>query len=77
MNKSMSLVIALLSITAIASSAQDKSMHHSAMATRHMVTKHHRKVRHMMVKHKDRSTHHAAVHAEHWLDHHMSAPHKH
>ena len=25
---------------------------------------------------KDKSVHHAAVHAEHWLDHHTSAPHR-
>ena len=24
----------------------------------------------------DKSVHHAAVHAEHWVDHHVSAPHK-
>jgi hypothetical protein len=37
---------------------------------RHYVKHHHRAKR-------DRSTHHAAMHAEHWLDHHVSAPHKH
>ena len=26
-------------------------------------------------KKKDKSVHHAAMHAEHWLNHHVSAPH--
>jgi hypothetical protein len=26
---------------------------------------------------QDKSTHHAAMHAEHWVNHHASAPHRH
>ena len=31
---------------------------------------------HHAAMHAEHTVHHSAVHAEHWLDHHMSAPHK-
>jgi hypothetical protein len=55
------------------------STHHAAMHAEHVthrVVRHASNTTHHAAMHAEHTTHKAAVHAEHWLDHHLSAPHK-